>query len=678
MIVSSPGAGNLQALFFINEDTGWVCGNQIVARTNNGGLDWTQQGPTNSRYRAISFIGPDTGYMAEAWGGVYWTENGGATWSVLYNFPSGDIFWLYDLHFTDGLNGWAAGAYQVSGTNTDGRVMRTRDGGITWTRQFRTAQSLYAVEFSDTLNGWCAGRNGILYKTADGGTAWSNELRGVTSTLYSVHFTDSLHGWAAGGSNYDSSIVLRTVNGGRTWVHQSTPVRSARLKAVAFVDHATGWVAGDNGALRKTVDSGATWTAQSSPSGSADYNQLFFLDSLYGWAVAGNSFSTGAAVRTQNGGASWTTVSLPVTRPMEGAFFFDTSRGFLVGWSGTILKTTNGGQTWTNVGDSSFGTLMDVHFMDPARGWITGNHKILMTRDSGATWQVFHEEGLYMTHSYFTDTATGYAVSYSNSTPFSGYILKTMDGGRNWQRESMNQGGMFQAGGIFFVNNDMGWVVSGGGTILKTDNGGGVQWSIPAVDLISPDSGGVLEMDTTIEITWVADDPSGITGVSFWLSIDNGKTFQFIDSVSGNPGTWTWNVLADTASAQCLVEVRARDAEGYVGKDRSGQVFSITGVNPGITRLKAPAARPLIALSSNPSGNAARVYLNLPPAFEGERFRLSVYDIRGRLLETLAQGRARAGACVIPVRTRGAAGVRMIVLEAGENVRVIKKWVGVK
>ena len=91
------------------------------------------------------------------------------------------------IYFTDSMNGWAVGAFYVPGINNyGGAVFRTTDGGKTWENSIVLDfwSDLNDVYFSDPQTGWAVGYKktgdlsgylyeGILMRTTDGGETWS-------------------------------------------------------------------------------------------------------------------------------------------------------------------------------------------------------------------------------------------------------------------------------------------------------------------------------------------------------------------------------------------------------------------------------------------------------------------------------------------------------------------------
>lgn len=71
----------------------------------------------------------------------------------------------FDIQFVDADNGWAVGGF--------GAILRTRDGGRTWTAQESgVAAGLGAVRFRSASEGYAFGADRLLLRTADGGSTW--------------------------------------------------------------------------------------------------------------------------------------------------------------------------------------------------------------------------------------------------------------------------------------------------------------------------------------------------------------------------------------------------------------------------------------------------------------------------------------------------------------------------
>ncbi|HEY1202296.1 MAG TPA: YCF48-related protein, partial [Niastella sp.] len=168
----------------------------------------------------------------------------------------------------------------------------------------------------------------------------------------------------------NDGTVIRTTNGGNTWVQQDIGITNRDIYDIQFVNNNTGWVVGQNGTIRKTIDGGATWTAQST-SGQTLYG-AYFVDANTGWAV-GNS---GTIRKTTDGGTTWVDQSGPDPvdnqRYME-VHFISATTGWIVGNNGTILFTTNGGTTWTQQYSNYNSSINSVYFVNGMYGWSVGN-----------------------------------------------------------------------------------------------------------------------------------------------------------------------------------------------------------------------------------------------------------------------------------------------------------------
>jgi photosystem II stability/assembly factor-like uncharacterized protein len=155
-----------------------------------------------------------------------------------------------------------------------GTIIRTEDGGNTWTKVSVPSDIplpediaetidphdilLYDAVFVSPEQAWIVGEFGVIFATADGGKTWTAQRSPVETTLFGVDFADAQRGWAVGLE----SVMLRTTDGGATWETQDVPVPAGLFLSLYDVDveGQFGWVAGDSGLLLRSSDGGATWT----------------------------------------------------------------------------------------------------------------------------------------------------------------------------------------------------------------------------------------------------------------------------------------------------------------------------------------------------------------------------------------------------------------------------------
>jgi photosystem II stability/assembly factor-like uncharacterized protein len=189
-------------------------------------------------------------------------------------------------------------------------------------------------------------------------------------TLTWINFPDTKNGWgiAVNGNGY----VLRTVNGGSTWLNATPPgTGSIGLSAsltVLNTNHL--WVLVPttdffSGTLYRTGDGGMTWNSNPVPFGRA---YLQFLDPNTGRALADRGAATGSEAvelyQTSDGGSSWISVfhddpgqpgasdSLPVAGIKNGMTFSNTQTGWVTGSIPSdgevyLYITRDGGISWS-------------------------------------------------------------------------------------------------------------------------------------------------------------------------------------------------------------------------------------------------------------------------------------------------------------------------------------------
>ncbi|MHC4304216.1 MAG: YCF48-related protein [Planctomycetota bacterium] len=283
-----------------------------------------------------------------------------------------------------------------------------------------TTETLDAIQFPvDATTGYAVGGHGVILKTTDGGMTWIAQDSGITdAALFSLHFpVDELTGYVVGA--YGSA--LKTTDGGATWVPMD-PGTSDNLREVRFPEDATtGYIVGDNGTILKTTDGGVNWVPQTSGT-NEDLLSMDFLDDWTGYAVGW----WGTIVKTTDGGADWNSQDSDTTQVLHDVCFpADATTGYIVGSSGTLIKTTDGGSNWNPEPLDQPLTTYTVHFpVDAATGWFgaTGGGLYKLEDATWAPQDSGTDERIYDLH-FPVDEVVGYAVGWR------GVMLKTTDGG---------------------------------------------------------------------------------------------------------------------------------------------------------------------------------------------------------------------------------------------------------
>lgn len=212
-------------------------------------------------------------------------------------------YYLKDAAFVTGEIGWAVGAPHWNSSDKwfHGTILKTKDGGSTWTPQEAgIVETLRAVFFLDKNLGWAAGTNGTMLYTADGGDHWVHQNVNTSEEFRGLMFTDSMSGWATStipihkdwrGEDDDwAASVWHTADGGLTWNRQALPENASILNRIDFSGPMIGWAVGakrsgtkgtdirHSGAIYFTDNGGKTWREQYSPGEQVTLTAVDFID----------------------------------------------------------------------------------------------------------------------------------------------------------------------------------------------------------------------------------------------------------------------------------------------------------------------------------------------------------------------------------------------------------------
>lgn len=174
---------------------------------------------------------------------------------------------------------------------------------------------------------------------------------------------------------------------------------------------------------------------------------------------------------------------------------------------------------------------------------------------------------------------------------------------------------------------------------------------LPTVAVTAPNEAVTLTIGSPHDITWSAADASGVTAVDLAYSTDGGATFpNVIVTGIANSGSYGWTVPNDPTTT-ARVRVTAHDPFGNAGSDVSDEDFTIQNAS-GVGEEPVTALE-LAPVQPNPVRGTGLVGFALPAA---AAVRLSVLDVQGREVATLAEGDFAAGRHQVRWEHTGGAG----------------------
>lgn len=195
---------------------------------------------------------------------------------------------LVDICFADNNYGWII--------SSNGTLLRTSDGGENWNASIISYQNLNAIKFVNDNEGWIVGNNGLIIKSTDSGVTWFEQPGGQNYGLRNLYFQNNQVGFICGGDGniWPGGIVLKTSNGGNSWIQVSSSFTSSGLNTIFFINSSTGWTTGNGGDFYKSSDGGTSWDsiAYFTSEFESWHTATIFWDTLNG-VTCGNYHATG-------------------------------------------------------------------------------------------------------------------------------------------------------------------------------------------------------------------------------------------------------------------------------------------------------------------------------------------------------------------------------------------------
>ncbi len=286
------------------------------------------------------------------------------------------------------LVGYACGTgLDTSSHMPTGLVIRTTDGGSTWTQQNpNTPNILRAIYFLNADNGYACGMAGTLVKTTDGGTTWAAANSGINPNDDLTYLSFSSNGQTGYiGATSDTAKVYRS---SRPWAKVGDSL--SRSIGCAMADDSNGVAFGLGGFLWGTTDG---------------FDTGKFLDPNTNANIVAGAFSRG-----------------------------DPNRAYIVGTDtvlnvGVIRYASNGSQqaVWDSVRCYPVSSFTCVDYPTPETAFIGGTDGFI-----GIT---FSAHDVWATITQVTNQINGLCFPHGGDTGYAAagpIILKTCDGGLPW------------------------------------------------------------------------------------------------------------------------------------------------------------------------------------------------------------------------------------------------------
>jgi photosystem II stability/assembly factor-like uncharacterized protein len=306
-------------------------------------------------------------------------------------------------------------------------------------------------------------------------------------------------------------------------------------------------------------------------------NNLYYIDFLNE-----NTGYVGAPlIRTTNGGANWTLV--PGGSNFHSVCFLDTNTGYATDGSSTgpggMYKTTNGGINWTLQPTAEYVCQLD--FVNVNTGYFVNNFDwnvadFLGTTNGGLTWNVLsvwllngpNVDGISWRKLKFLNANEGYLIgeNYVNSVFSTSYVLKTINGGLNWEYAFTSTNCVLNDCSYTSLNNgyvtgakafsiDTGKVFNQSGNILYKNFHilNGISSPVPST-AYAVGAAGTLVKTTNFGSTWNLQNPNVSVKLSAVKFVN-----EYVGYIVGDSGTILKTVTAGETPLSISGTIRYQD-----------------------------------------------------------------------------------------------------------------------
>ncbi len=433
-----------------------VLGNNAVLSTADGGQTFTRRTAVPVIPQATDLLcTSDTTCFATSGGSVQRTTDGAVTWTQvagfsqpLFGLEQADATTLYAvgqslqlLKSTDGGATWERktvagvpggdfGSIRCSDADNcllamrqGNRIVKTTDGGDTFTATTPPAESAFAVELASATRGLAVGNFGSAVISDDAGETWRVVGGRLTDDFTVLEGATDRIAYAGGRSG----ALARTTDAGQTWANVSPPT-SLGIRAVAAPTASRLFVLADDGTVQRSDNGGASYRLLNTgtPVGARDLVATD-ADHVVVIGTAGSAGRSTAARRSR---------PCPTATSAERASSWPTPQGRASsppdGFGCSSPRTA--GFTWRRLPRPTKSRIHDISFVSTQTGYLVDvSFRLWKTTNAGRTWTELLSTGRPMTQVDFADARNGYVVVPRVGREAHGFVLRTSDGGASWR-----------------------------------------------------------------------------------------------------------------------------------------------------------------------------------------------------------------------------------------------------
>lgn len=681
-VISPFVESELNDVFMVNQDIGWIVGNKgIILYTSDGGLNWVKKySQFNYDLLKVFFIDQTKGWIGTANGRILITTNGGNDWTEVVISP--DFTYFDAIYFsTHDVGHISIGKYKAV------YIMRTTDGGFTWTKKdslvsATTASRWYDVDFYDENLGVIVGdKKDAQRYTTDGGQTWLKSTP-INDNFFrdqrTVHWLNSTDVISLGEGNEFWGVVTpiyKSTDGGKNWIKKTQYPQPTydRVRDAYFKNSSEGIAVGSNGFsfayITRTTDGGETWNAS------------FLIYSFGLKAISGNGdklvvLGTGSHILVSNDfGNSWQLYRQFTPTPVY-AIQFVGNKGFAVTrYSDFYYSEDPSGDIWNFRSIPPMWESVAMQFLDENTGFILKeNRHIVKTTDGGESWRTVLEPVAFNARNRvggisFPTNQIGYAWMSLNDYP-EYYVYKTTDGGESWFQLKLLNGPGYISGNIAFFDENTGIIAGPQRWMMRTTNGG-IDWdtvfnfhSFPShltkkdfkdIFVVNENKAWVVGIgyicyttDKGLNWYYVNHNINGIDS-SFYTVNFFGDTLGYVACYDGTilkttDGGLSWTVDLSLKNSAIIFSAAINNSGRAFFGTSDGRLIAtekITSVNEPYNDLKD---FDLSYNYPNPFNSTTKIRFTIPADGNGiKNVKLEVFDLLGRKISTLVDRQLSSG-----------------------------------